>query len=481
MPETEIKPLSVQELTARIRQSLESGFRNVWVEGELSNVRIQSSGHAYCTLKDARSQIPVAIFAHVLRTVPFRLADGVKVRILGSVTVYEPRGMYQLSAQRLEKVGAGDLMMQFEELKRKLQAEGVFDTARKLPLPLLPRRVGIVTSPTGAAIRDMLNVTRRRFPNMHIILYPARVQGEGAAAEIVAGIAAFNSLGPDLLPDVLIVGRGGGSIEDLWCFNEEPVARAIHASLIPVISAVGHETDFTISDFAADLRAPTPSAAAELVVGRKDDFLRQLETLGAALSRELRHGVSSRRQRLERARSHHAFAQPRTLILRSAQRIDFLEAAMSAKLRTACQSAKLALTESMPRLRSTLMECVASESARLSDLNRRLHHAAKLRRKSDSARIEALRIQLDALNPLAVLKRGYGVTRLADGSIPRSASELEPGVRVVTQLADGSFESVVTHAPTAAKGGATARKTAPRPRTGKKTGKTDPDNQLTLF
>lgn len=299
--------LSVYALTVQIRQALETTFKGVWVEGELSNVRMQASGHAYFTLKDARSQLPAAMFAGSLRGVPFRLADGLKVRALGDVSVYEPRGAYQLIVRQLEKVGAGDLMAQFEELKRKLQAEGLFDAARKRPLPLLPRTVGIVTSPTGAAIRDMLTVTRRRFPNLRILLAPVRVQGDGAAREIAEAVDTFNRAPPELRPDVLIVGRGGGSIEDLWCFNEEVVARAIHRSAIPVISAVGHEIDFTISDFVADLRAPTPSAAAEVVVGRKDEFLDRLRTHRETLARILRHAVETRRGRLERVRSHHVF------------------------------------------------------------------------------------------------------------------------------------------------------------------------------
>lgn len=476
--------VSVHALTVQIRQALETRFQGVWVEGELSNVRVQPSGHAYFTLKDARAQLPAAMFAQSLRTVPFRLADGLKVRAQGDVSVYEPRGLYQLVVRRLEKVGAGDLMAQFEELKRTLQAEGLFDAARKRPLPLLPRTVGLVTSPTGAAIRDMLNVTRRRFPNLRLLLAPVRVQGEGAAREIAEAIRCLNALPPETAPDVLIVGRGGGSIEDLWCFNEEVVARAIHASRIPVISAVGHEIDFTISDFVADLRAPTPSAAAELVVGRKDEFLRQLDALRDALGRELRHAVQSRRQRLERVRSHHVFQQPRVLVRQSAQRIDLLDAQMKARLQAACQSARHAFESRAPRLRAALLARVTGEARRLSEDRARLRHAEALRRQDAARRTEGLRLQLEALNPLAVLRRGYGVSRGPDGRILRSTGALRAGDPVVTQLAEGAFASTVTSLeatpspPSAVPEGSAA---APAPRRRRPRAAPGAESQLTLF
>jgi exodeoxyribonuclease VII large subunit len=436
--------ISVSALTTQIRQSLESAFKGVWVEGELSNVRMQASGHAYFTLKDPRSQLPAAMFAQSLRGVSFRLADGLKVRALGDVSVYEPRGAYQLIVRQLEKVGAGDLMAQFEELKRKLQAEGLFDPARKRPLPLLPRTVGIVTSPTGAAVRDMLTVTRRRFPNLRILLAPVRVQGDGAAREIAEAITCFNGLPPDLQPDVLIIGRGGGSIEDLWCFNEESVARAIFASRIPVISAVGHEIDFTISDFVADLRAPTPSAAAELVVGRKDDFLGQLAALQDALHRNLRHAVESRRARLERVRSHHVFQQPRTVVRQHAQRIDMLDAQLRAVVQSGCQRARNRLDSRLPRLRMALASRVSSDARRLADVSSRIRHTLALRRAGAAQRVEGLRRQLDALSPLAVLQRGYGVTRGPAGRILRSPEGLSAGDVVTTLLARGTFQASVT-------------------------------------
>ncbi|MBQ6103610.1 MAG: exodeoxyribonuclease VII large subunit, partial [Kiritimatiellae bacterium] len=282
------KPESVTALTARIKGGLEQWFRDVWVEGELSNVKFMaSSPHAYFTVKDAGAQLPCAFFQAArnptLRSV---LRDGAKVRLRGAVSVYAPRGAYQLLVRTAEPVGEGELMLRFEALKRRLAAEGLFDPAKKRPIPALPRCVGVVTSPTGAAIRDILNVLGRRFSGVRVLLAPARVQGDGAAAEVVAGIELLNSL-PEP-PDVLVVGRGGGSLEDLWCFNEEIVARAVRASRIPVVSAVGHEIDFTICDFAADLRAPTPSAAAELVVANRAELAQRVSSLSARLVRAAR-------------------------------------------------------------------------------------------------------------------------------------------------------------------------------------------------
>ena len=272
----ERRVLTVTELTRLIKAALESEVGTVWVEGEVSNLRQPSSGHLYFTVKDANAQITAVLFRGDQQRLKFKPRDGLQVRVYGEISVYERSGNYQIIVRVLEEAGKGALQAKFEELKEKLQKEGLFDPARKKAIPLLPRHVGVVTSPTGAAIHDILNVISRRFPNLHLVLAPVKVQGEGAAREIAAAIEFLNRRGGF---DVLIVGRGGGSLEDLWCFNEEIVARAIAASRIPVISAVGHEIDFTISDFVADLRAATPSAAAELVVGRKDAFEGTLDEL----------------------------------------------------------------------------------------------------------------------------------------------------------------------------------------------------------
>src|SRR5438128_3227351 len=284
---------SVTELTVRVRDLLEAEFFEVWVEGELSNCRVWTAGHLYFTLKDAASQVRAVIFRSALRYLKFKPGDGLRVVARGRVSVYEPKGEYQLVCEHMEPQGLGALQLAFDQLKKRLQDEGLFDSARKRPLPALPRKIGIVTSLDGAAIRDIIKVLRRRYANAHLVIRPARVQGDGAALEIARGLRA---VGRVARVDVVIVGRGGGSIEDLWAFNEEIVARAIAASPVPVIAAVGHETDVTIADFVADVRAPTPSAAAELVVARKDEFCGRIDRL----EDRLRAAARARVQRLSR-------------------------------------------------------------------------------------------------------------------------------------------------------------------------------------
>ena len=326
------RPETVTALTARIKGGLEQWFRDVWVEGELSNVKFMaSSPHAYFTVKDAGAQLPCAFF-HAARNAALRavLRDGAKVRLRGAISVYAPRGAYQLLVRPAEPVGEGELMLRFEALKRALAAEGLFDPARKRPIPALPRTVGVVTSPTGAAIRDILDVLGRRFSGVRVLLAPARVQGDGAAAEVVAGIELLNAL-PEP-PDVLIVGRGGGSLEDLWCFNDERVARAVRASRVPVVSAVGHEIDFTICDFAADLRAPTPSAAAELVVANRADLAKRVESRSGRLARAARGAVSAARARVDLCARSRAFGRPADLVRHHAQRVDLLSQRLDASL-----------------------------------------------------------------------------------------------------------------------------------------------------
>src|SRR5580700_1936395 len=294
----------VSELTDRISEILEAAFREVWVEGEVSNYHAAQSGHLYFTLKDTRSQIRCVCFRDQVRGLKFRPEDGLHVTVRGSVGVYELRGEYQIYVSYIEPVGLGALQLAFEQLKKKLEAEGLFDEARKKPLPVLPRCIGIVTSPTGAAVRDILRVLKRRFANVHVQIYPVKVQGDGAAAEVAAGLRHFNRA---KFADVVIVARGGGSLEDLWAFNEEIVARAIAASEVPVITGIGHETDFTIADFVADLRAPTPSAAAELVVHRKQDFVSELDDHARHLAQMMRLKLSEARQVLTELSMHNVF------------------------------------------------------------------------------------------------------------------------------------------------------------------------------
>src|ERR1700722_10365186 len=282
------RAFTVSELTARIRDLLGRNFTDIWVEGEISNCREAQSGHIYCTLKDERAQIKCVCFKQQLRTIKFRPEDGLHVTVRGSVSVYESRGEYQIYVENIEPVGLGALQLAFDQLKKRLEAEGLFAAERKKPLPMLPSRIGLITSPRGAAVRDVVRILRRRFHNVHLMVYPVRVQGEGAAAEIVRALQFFNRR---QLVDVLILARGGGSLEDLWAFNEEILARAIADSAIPVISGVGHETDFTIADFVADVRASTPSAAAELVVQTRREFDKHIAELRGALAEQMRYRI----------------------------------------------------------------------------------------------------------------------------------------------------------------------------------------------
>ena len=318
---------SVSALTAEVKAVLEDGFSAIWVEGELSNFKHHTSGHMYFTLKDAQAQIRGVMFRGHNRLLRFHPIDGLAVLVSGTVTVYERRGEYQINVEFMEPRGVGALQLAFEQLKAKLEAEGLFDEARKRPLPLLPRRIGIITSPTGAVIRDMLTIIGRRFPGLEVLIHPVAVQGECAAAEVAA---ALERLGARADLDVLIVARGGGSLEDLWAFNEEGVARAIVASAVPVISAVGHETDVTIADFVADLRAPTPSAAAELVVARRDELRQRVDDLMARAVATLQHGVAVRRGRVEMLGRHLVLLSPAIRLQRQVERLQGLRRRLAA-------------------------------------------------------------------------------------------------------------------------------------------------------
>lgn len=435
------EPETVSALTRRIKTTLESTFREVWVEGEISNFRLMSSGHAYFILKDANAQISCAFFSMARRMPPFEVKDGVKVRVAGEISLYEQRGTYQIVIRLMERAGLGDLMAQFEELKKRLNAEGLFAQEHKRPLPMLPRRIGIVTSPTGAAIRDMLNVTHRRFANLHILIAPARVQGAEAVPEIVAAIELLNAL-PEP-PDVIIVGRGGGSIEDLWCFNEEPVARAIYDSRIPIISAVGHEIDFTIADFVADLRAPTPSAAAELVVGRKADFEAMVETAAERLRAAMRHQLERARARLDLAAGSHVFRQPESLIRQHAQRLDLISQRMASLLTAAAVTARRRLDSATPRMARATQAGVNDAKLAVGRLEAALAQAVKARETEAGHRLATLNARLESVNPMAVLSRGYGLVRLASGAIVTRAAQVRPGDVLSTRMQDGEIASVV--------------------------------------
>ncbi len=437
-----------------VKQTLEDEVGRVWVEGEISGFRRQASGHCYFTLKDERAQLSAVLFAGSQRGLTVALADGLQVRVHGELTVYEQRGQYQLIVRQVEAAGQGALLARFEELKRRLLAEGLFEAARKRPLPLLPQHVGIVTSPTGAAISDILNVITRRFPNLYVVLAPARVQGLGAAMEIAAAIDRLNELSAraadgtvaGVLPaplDVLIVGRGGGSLEDLWCFNEECVARAVARSAIPVISAVGHEIDFTICDFAADVRAPTPSAAAELVVGRKEDFELALRTQARLLRQTLRQRLTELRGRLARVRASQVFHAPRHAVERAAQTLDALELRLKQALAGAAVRPRRRVAESRARLQLLQGTRLQAVAGRLEALQRRMTRAAPVEVQRRQRQVAALERQLLSLSPMAVLERGYSLTRTVDGKLVRSVRQVDHGTLLRTHLADGTLSSVV--------------------------------------
>ncbi len=412
---------TVSQLTERLREVLEQGFPAVWVEGEISNFRFYGSGHAYFTLKDENAQLRAVLFRTRLRRLRFEPGDGQHVLAFGSLEVYAQRGEYQLVVEVLEPKGLGALQLAFEQLKARLAAEGLFEPARKRPLPRFPRKIGIATSPSGAALRDMLRIIGRRFAGLHIVIAPCRVQGEGAAEEIARALGDLNALGD---VDVIIVGRGGGSLEDLWAFNEEVVARAIAASKTPVVSAVGHEVDFTIADFVSDLRAPTPSAAAELVVREKQAVAETLDDLAGRLGRAARRPLSDLARRVDHARARlHAAAGGTHR--RATYRVDLL----TARLKAASPFARL-----------------GGGRHRLERLHSRIHGEMARRLVQSRHRLAAAVGRLHSLSPLAVLGRGYSLTRAADGSIVRTAHQVRPGDAVSVLLHEGSLDCRIEQA-----------------------------------
>jgi len=433
MPERKV--WKVAELNARIRELLSGAFTNVWIEGEISNFREAQSGHLYFTLKDQTSQIRCVCFRQNAIRLRFRAEDGLQARVRGSVSVYDARGEYQVYIEHIEPVGLGALQLAFEQLKKKLEAEGLFDGARKKVLPLLPGRIGVITSPRAAALRDILRILRRRFPNARVLLYPVRVQGEGAADDIVKALTFFAERDA---ADVLILARGGGSLEDLWPFNEEAVARAIAASIVPVISAVGHETDFTIADFVADVRASTPSAAAEIVVQERDAFDRHLAEAQRKLADSIRYLILQRRHSLQVLLSDHAFRRPEELLREYRQKIDELVQRLGEQLRERLEEFRNRFTDARARLASYDLR-VRLEAMRL----RTEHRAGELRLRIERMlalkrqRFERLMLQLDERSPLRVLERGYSIVYDAAGEVIRSAQSAEAGDEVSIRLARG--------------------------------------------
>jgi len=434
--------LTVTELTVRVRDLLEAEFFEVWVEGELSNCRIWNTGHLYFTLKDGSSQIRAVIFRSALRYLKFKPVDGLRVVARGRVSVYEPKGEYQLVCEHLEPHGLGALQLAFDQLKARLQAEGLFDAARKRPLPSLPRKIGIVTSLDGAAIRDIIKVLRRRYANAHLVICPARVQGEDAAPEIARALRRIARI-PGV--DVVIVGRGGGSIEDLWAFNEEVVARAIARVPVPVISAVGHETDVTIADFVADVRAPTPSAAAELVVSAKDDFCSRIDRLHGRLGAAARGRVQALSRRVHVAGARPAFAGlPGRVAMRGRHAAELshalarvMRAGLAARERRRQQIERQLTTFDLGRRLAGIRTRLVGAGGRLSGAVRRRQHRAE-------AQLGSVAGRLDTLSPLAVLGRGYAVAWNADRTrVLRDAAKVAPGDTVRVTLSRGELECEV--------------------------------------
>ena len=433
---------TVSRLNREARGLLESRLGTVWIEGEVSNFSRPSSGHWYFSLKDAGAQVRCAMFRgrNAVAGPPPR--DGAQVLLRARVSLYEPRGDYQLIVDHLEPAGEGALRRRFEELKRRLAAEGLFDTGRKRPLPALPRAVGVVTSPTGAALRDILHVLRRRFPAVPVVLYPVPVQGEAAAPRI-AGAIALASARAEV--DVLIVGRGGGSLEDLWPFNEEAVVRAIVAASMPVVSAVGHEVDFTLADFAADLRAPTPSAAAELVVPDASEWLRALADQGPRLAGAWRRRAATWREDLTWTRRRLQQLHPAVRLEREAQRLDELDG----RLRAALRLTLTARAHGLAALRGDLQ--ALSPAAQLAELRRRLevlaarlHPAARAAIDRGRGRLGGSLRALQAVSPLATLERGYAIVSLADGRVLTDTAAVAAGDEIGARLARGRLSAKVT-------------------------------------
>jgi exodeoxyribonuclease VII large subunit len=485
MPQRRI--LTVSELTGKVRDLLAKNFTDIWVEGEISNCREAQSGHVYCTLKDDRSQIKMVCFKTQLRTMKFRPEDGLHVTVRGSLSVYESRGEYQIYVETIEPVGLGALQLAFEQLKKRLEAEGLFSPARKKPLPMLPNRIGLITSPRGAAVRDVVRILRRRFPNVCLSLYPVRVQGEGASKEIVEALRFFNRKNA---VDVIIVARGGGSIEDLWSFNEEIVARAISGSLIPIISGVGHETDFTIADFVADVRASTPSAAAELVVQTRREFDKHIADLQETLASLIRYRLLESSRRIHELAGRRGFRRPLDLLRQQRQRADDMTARLTHGLRARVEQSRKRFTGAhvrivsfdfrakmnamrrgvdahLTRMESSLRGRIKNSRNRfnvwheriisydfrvkISALQRRLEKRdaeiatridRQLRLKRE--RLARVSLQLEERNPRNLLERGYAIATDAAGNILKSVEGVSLGDAMTVQLRHGQLSTEVT-------------------------------------
>ncbi len=436
---------SVSQLNRLARQLLEQDLPVMWVEGELSNLARPASGHLYFSLKDAKAQVRCALFRGRGRQVhgqaPPDLANGQQVLVRGRVSIYEPRGDYQLIVDHLEPAGEGLLRRRLEELKQKLAAEGLFDEARKQDLPPLPRRIGVITSPSGAAIRDVLHILRRRFPAIPVVIYPVQVQGEQAKFDIVA---ALETAARRAECDVLILARGGGSLEDLWAFNEEIVARAIAACPIPLVAGVGHEVDVTIADLVADVRAPTPSGAAELVVPDGADWLRRVGILERRLALGARRVLEGQLAAFRALSARLARCHPGFMLRQNAQRLDELRAQLGLALRNRLRLDRLRVSNALARLRGVSpVVRLRIATDRITDGRRRLAAALRTRLGEPVTQLAVLSGRLHTVSPLRTLERGYAIVLDAAGRVVRSAAAVQPGEAITARVADGTIKATV--------------------------------------
>ena len=438
------KTYTVAELNGAIRELLGSEFDDIWVAGEISGAKTASSGHCYFTLKDHDAQLRCVCFRQTLRYLKFKPQDGVAVLARGRIDVYEQRGEYQLLVELLEPQGHGALQFAFEQLKKKLAAEGLFDAARKRAIPKLPGRIGIITSPSGAVIRDITQILSRRFPGLHIRLYPATVQGEGSIEAVLRAIEYFSG---SSWPEVVILARGGGSLEDLWTFNEEAVARAIAASNVPVISAVGHETDFTIADFVADLRAPTPSAAAELVISTREQLFDQLNVFDHKLAQSVRYLLAMAARRLHQQGVERASAVLHRSIGRLQQRVDELEYRLRERTVSAAAARRQRLDQLIARLRSLDLRLrIAAARRRLEVAGTAAEHVVRRRLTRAQGRLEPLIAHLSQLSPLKILERGYAIVTSEAGQIVKDPADAPVGSAISVRIAKGELAAEVRRA-----------------------------------
>jgi exodeoxyribonuclease VII large subunit len=439
---SERRILSVRTLVSDVRRQVESWYSDLWIEGEISNCRSGPSEHIYFTLKDDEAQLPVVIFRRQASLLRFRLTDGLAVLVRGRVSIYESRGQLQLIAETIEPRGAGALQLAFEQLKARLLAEGLFDAERKRPLPAFPKCLGIITSPAGAVIRDIATIVRRRHARLNLVIYPATMQGASSSDSVAAGIRWFNA-NPSIA-DVIVLARGGGSLEDLVAFNDEELARTIAASHLPVVSAIGHETDFTIADFAADLRAPTPSAAAELITAAQHRIEDHVISLGERVQRAGRFHLVHARQCYVRLSAESVLIRLRDLISRRDQRLDELCLVLDASLRRRLLINSQRLAFNADRLRSQeVVSLIASAHRRLQSIDHRLRRTSAQILNGRRTRLNLASGRIDSLSPLAVLSRGYSLIYTTEGKLLRSTADTAPGQTISARLAHGTLEAEV--------------------------------------